>query len=174
MRKRRHAVRHRIFARARRISPVQYHPDRIDRGMHFDGLIVRQRRVVRQFSFTVHGMASGALLVVKAFSFGEHLRCIPGKLRIGRIGRGGVVFRQAFQVYGHRMDIVIGHVLEAVVSHLRHRAVHRAAIGYAGLQQVHDVLDRPVSQPRFLVRRKRWRIPVLHGNQSAFEGFRFG
>ena len=53
-----------------------------------------------------------------------------------------------------------------------HRAEHRAALRHAILQQRLDVLDVPVAQTRFLVRRERRCVPVLQRNQAARKGCR--
>ena len=47
LRKRRHAVRHRISGGPRRIAAIEHHPDRVDGGNHLDRLVAGERRIMR-------------------------------------------------------------------------------------------------------------------------------
>src|ERR1700754_4527507 len=64
LRERRHAVRHRIACRPRRIAAIEYHPDRIDRRTHLDRLVAGERRIMRRHAQPHRAMTAGALPVV--------------------------------------------------------------------------------------------------------------
>jgi hypothetical protein len=118
-------------------------------------------------SLAVGTVAERALLVVDLAAVLHHRRL--DEPRLARRQRIGVALGQRLQVDRHRLGVGVGHVLQAVVDHLGHRAVDRGPRRDAHLQQVGDLLDLPVAEPGLAVRGQRRRVPVLVRDHPALE-----
>src|SRR5471032_1624637 len=158
---RRHAIRMRVAVRARRVTAIEHHADRVYSRLHLDGLVRGKRRVGRRFAETIFRVALRAVFRVNLLALLQQFRTeLRRCFKLHRFRRFALL-RDRLQERRHGVDVRVRHVLQAVVNHFGHRAKYRAALRHAGLQQVVDVLDVPVAETRFLIRRQRRRIPVL-------------
>ena len=115
-------------------------------------------------------MTDGALIVVDRLSQRDQEAAF-GAGDVRGLGRRRPALRQAFEIDGHRLDVGVRQILQAVVDDIGHRPVDRAARRDPGLKQIGDILQAPVAESRLLVRGQRRRVPVLHWNQAALERF---
>ena len=163
-------MRTRILPRSRGIAAVQHHADRVHRRGHGDGRVSGERWIVGRIAASFRLVAHRALLHVDGAPHLHHRGL--DQARVAGRRRLGIAFRQRLEVDRHRLGVLVRHVLQAVVDHFGHRAVHGGARGDADLQQVADLLQAPVAEPRLAVAGERGRIPVLVRDHPALEFLR--
>ena len=133
LRERRHAIGHRVACGAGRIAAVQHHADRIDRRSHLDRLIAGERRKVRRLSEPLRAMTDSRTDCRRSSCPARPGGCFRSRGCSRSRRAGGLPLRKTLEVDGHRLDVGVRQILQAVVDDLGHRPVDRAARGDPGL-----------------------------------------